>query len=224
MRYSFGMDEVALQILNGIVLGDGEHYGYIDSDGNFNEAEPSPGYRTPLQIIRDDMAIPIGASAEILNPQGDVIADLQISATDGRVMCSGIKARNGHELTSENLRGIPIAKLVARAAQAHIVFLRGNFAVRFPANGLAFSPKGEIIGRPRRVLDEKFLKEVARIYRTALATGKAPAIAVEETLGPTTPENARRWIATARREGFLGPSPGAGRKGEAIPHSRPAER
>lgn len=223
MRYSFDMVGPALVIVNGVFLGEIEHYGYIDENGNFVEAPYRGGYPVPLQLINDDLAIPVGARAEILNLVGRPIADLYIGVVNGRVACTKIEARPGEGLSSTQLRMIPIASLVLQAAEANVVYIRDGFAVRFPQGHTSFSPQGEVNSYRRRTLDAEFLQRVASIYRTAMATGKAPAIAVEEALGPTTPENARRWIATARREGFLGASPGAGRKGEATPHNHQAE-
>lgn len=218
------MADLELVIMNGVFLGEQEHYGHLDEKGNFVESLYRGGYRVPLWKLNDDLAIPVGAKAEILNIVGRPFADLYIGVVNGRVVCKKIEARDGDGLSSSQLRMIPIATLVLQAAEANVVYIRDGFAVRFPQGHTSFSPQGEVNSYRRRTLNADFLQRVALIYRSAMATGKAPAIAVEETLGPTTPENARRWIATARREGFLAAAPGAGRKGEASPHSRPAER
>jgi hypothetical protein len=73
----------------------------------------------------------------------------------------------------------------------------------------------EDLGR-RRIMNEAFLRMVAHVYRTALRLGEPPAKHVEQMLGPTSPANARRWIAAARREGYLGPAPAQGKAGEVL--------
>lgn len=209
--------------MDGVVLGGEEYYGYLGEDGNFFESEPRGGYRVPLSPINEELAIPQGSRAEILDPQGEPVAELFIDVIDGEIACTQIKALPGKALTGEILRQTPIATLIREAAKAHVVHMRDGFAVRFAQGNPFFSPKREWISeRSRRTLDRNFLSLVAKIYRTSIATGEAPAIAVERILGPTTYENARRWIMAARKEGLLGPSKGPGRKGEITPHSRQA--
>lgn len=208
---------LALPIVHGIVLGGEECYGHLDSDGNFYETHaPTSGFSVPLSRVSEDLAIPSSSKAEILDLQGEPVAELFIGVVDGKPACTQIRALPGKALSGDILRQTPISTLVREAARAHIVHLRDGFAVRFAQGNPLFWPRREwISGHSRRSLDSSFLSRVADIYRIALATGEAPALAVERILGPTTPENARRWIMIARKEGFLGPSKGAGRKGEA---------
>jgi hypothetical protein len=125
-----------------------------------------------------------------------------------RVACLSVTAVKGKELSGQVLRRVPLSKLVREAAKSKIVHLRDGFAVRIV--GLE-----EDAPRPqRRTLDRTFLARVAQIYREAILIGQSPAQDVALRLGPTTPENARRWIMNARKEGLLGPSLGQGRKGE----------
>lgn len=51
------------------------------------------------------------------------------------------------------------------------------------------------------------LKEVAEVYRSATAEGRAPTTAVADYFSITR-ENAAKWVGRARREKFLGPSLG----------------
>jgi hypothetical protein len=52
---------------------------------------------------------------------------------------------------------------------------------------------------------DRALQWVAHIYQFAVAVGVGPTKAVEELIGLTRP-TAGRWIAAARRKGFLGPA------------------
>jgi hypothetical protein len=65
----------------------------------------------------------------------------------------------------------------------------------------------ELERRPRRqTLTEEFLREVAQVYRDALAQGVSTQTAIQRRW-PTSAANARRWIAKARGERLLGPAP-----------------
>lgn len=214
-----------MAIVHGIILGDEERYGHIDAEGNFWETKaPRSGYQAEILLLNEGLGIPDGSKAEILDAQENPVAELFIGVLDGKPVCSDIKALPGKALTGEILRRTPISTLVQKATRANIVHLRDGFAVRFAQGNPLFWPKRQWISGPsRRNLDKTFLSHVASIYRDALASGEAPAKAVERILGPTTPENARRWIMMARKEGLLGLATGPGRKGEITPHSRPTE-
>jgi hypothetical protein len=66
--------------------------------------------------------------------------------------------------------------------------------------------------RTRGRVDDERLKEVAEVYRGALARG-SPTEAVHKSfkIGRST---ASRWVRMARDRGYLGESPGKGRPGE----------
>ena len=215
---------VLLPIVHGIVLGDEEYYGTLDEEGNFQELEmPFQGHPSKINPITDTLGLEIPCEAEIID-ENDVLAILSIDVTGGVVGCTAIRAMPGYELTGYLLRQAPIATLVREAAESHLVHLRKGFAVRFVQGNPVFSRENEVPDKPRRhTIDGDRLAMVARIYREAMAAGKPPAATVQHVLGPTTPENARRWISRARKEGYLGASLGQGRKGEATPRSHQAE-
>jgi len=207
---------VFLPVVYGVVLGDEELYGQLDKNGNFQEVEdPSSQPHSELSPLLGRMALELPCVAELVDISGDVIALLNVEVVSGKVACMSIAALPGKELTSQLLRQAPIASLVREAAKGRIVHLRDGFAVRFAQGNPAFSRRNDVPNLPRRrTLSDEFLSKVADVYRGALASGDAPAVAIERALGPTTPENARRWIMISRREGFLGESLGQGRKGE----------
>lgn len=63
-------------------------------------------------------------------------------------------------------------------------------------------PAGE---RGRRRLTDEFLEDVAKVYRAALEAGDAaPRRAVQEWQKGAPSQTAARWVAEARRRGFLG--------------------
>jgi hypothetical protein len=124
------------------------------------------------------------------------------------------------------VRSLPLARLVTEIAARHTfrVFRespRGRYIGLYysdafegmPGFGDDLEELRADVGR-RRSLTPKFLKEVARVYREADASGLPPAKAVEKQLGAGTPENARRWIARAREDHYLRKAPKKGKRGE----------
>lgn len=217
-----------LPIVHVLELGGDEFYGVTGINGEFR----------PITSLQETGMYPVelfGANLGLLKPCtasiviNDVpVGTVNIGVTDGRPGCVSIHSTT-HALTGSLLRQIPLARLVREAAIANTVRVMdtelGVFGARYVEGGPGFGQlledlRAELtavdeLGR-RRVINASFLKMVAHIYRTALRLGKNPAKHVEDMLGPTSPANARRWIAAARREGYLGPAPGRGRAGEVI--------
>lgn len=189
----------------------------------------------PLEKVDSNkLALPFGAGLALVQPctveflEGDeVVGELEVGIASGRPACVAIRALHGYALTGAYLRGLSIAEVVRGAALSHTVRVfrsaRGAFV------GLRYVEHADLgfgddfrelsahveatVTRKRRKLDPEFLKQVAQVYREALGT-EPPAQAVQERFGPTSAENARRWIALARDRGFLGKAPGRGQTGE----------
>ena len=216
------MTVIELPVVHGIVLGGEERYGYVQ-DGKFYEALPS-GYLHTIYPLTEEIGL-MRCFAEMVDLDSRPIAKVWVGVVDGKIACTSIEALPGREITGQLLRQAPLAHLVRSAGKAHLVHLRDGFAVRFAEGNPTFSRKNALPTEVRRrTLNGEFLLAISRTYRQAVATGQPPAIAVQEKFGPTTPENARRWIAMARAAGYLGASLGQGRKGESTtPHSHPAE-
>lgn len=210
-------------------LGGEEFLGLRDENGDFRQIEslhevpandwhlvdmfgPSLGLLTPCQasILVDD----------------EPIGQMTIRVVGGRPACVAITSET-HGLTGALLRQIPIASLVREAAKAstvRVLSMEGEvFGARYVDGGLGFGQLHADLGTElaaednsarRRVISRAFLAEVAAVYRDALATHDPPSKKVQEVFGPTTPENARRWVVAARREGLLQPAPGPGKAGE----------
>lgn len=212
-------------------LGGEEFLGLRDRDGNFEQIgslkqvpatdwSPVEGFGPSLGLLKPCTA------AILLNEQP--IGQIGIAIRDGRPACVSITSLT-HAITGSLLRQIPFASLVRQAAMSHTVRVlrteEGVFGARYVDGGPGF---GQLVAdlrtelaavderNRRRTINEPFLKMVAHVYRTALRLGEPPAKHVEAMLGPTSPANARRWIAAARSEGYLGPAPGRGQAGELV--------
>lgn len=210
-------------------LGEEEFLGLRDENGNFRQIDSlqEVSERSLIEMFGPGLGLMIPCSASILL-NDEPIGNIGIAVRDGRPACVSITSQT-HALTGSLLRQIPFASLVRDTATASTVRVlsteEGVFGARYVDGGAGFGQlmtdlRAELAtvdeyGR-RRVINESFLKMVAHIYRTALRLGEPPAKHVEKMLGPTTPENARRWIAAARREGYLGPAPGRGKAGEIV--------
>lgn len=200
--------EMVIPVVYGIMLGGLEIYGVLDDDGNFRQEDPKNVRRQSVLPLAGDLGLELPCNAEIIDDFGETIAIIDVGVVNNRVACLSVTAVEGKELSGQVLRRVPLSKLVREAAKSKIVRIRDGFAVRMV--GIEDdAPRSQ-----RRTLDRAFLQQVGQMYREALLTGQSPGKLVGIRLGPTTPENARRWIMAARKEGILGPSLGQGRKGE----------
>ncbi len=84
------------------------------------------------------------------------------------------------------------------------------------ASARAVLAKAHDAARPqrRRTVTKDLLRQVAEVYRTALAAGDPPTAAVAEHF-TRSHSTAARWVGMARTAGELGPAPGR-QAGEAI--------
>jgi hypothetical protein len=212
-------------------LGGEEFLGLRDNEGNFQQiaslGEIPVTDWWPVEMFGPSLGLLIPCYADIVIDDGVTIGRVGVRIADGKPACTSIVAVPGKGLTGALLRQLPLAVLVQEAAitnTVRVLEIEGElFGARYVEGGPGFGSLHDDLRRElaavgersrRRVIDDAFLAEVARVYREAFAWGRPPALAVEDALGPTTPTNARRWIAAARREGFLGPAPAARRAGE----------
>jgi hypothetical protein len=118
-------------------------------------------------------------------------------------------------VTTELFRSIPIASLIgdarrdlldmARQAADRIDELgKHEIAARLRAYGRKFGVSSAARGRPR-LYDADHYAEVARVYMAAYRSGEHPRQAVAEQFG-TSPSNAAKWVAKARKDGLLEPT------------------
>lgn len=210
-------------------LGGEEFLGLRESDGGFQQVQslsevPKTEYHQ-VEMFGPSLGLLIPCTATIFDGE-EPIGFVSIGIIKGRPACKSISSYK-RGVTGSFLRQLPLASLVRDAAAASTVrVLRtrdGVFGARYVEGGAGFGQLHDDLRKElaevedkarRRVIDDGFLMHVARVYRDALLSHMPPAQHVRAMLGPTTSENARRWIAAARREGFLGPAPKRGKAGE----------
>jgi hypothetical protein len=189
------------------------------------------GIAVPKHVLYDldEPWLPYLARAVIENtPAGPRCVDLRLVARPG-----------GPPVTPEGLRRVPLGKVV-RAVERHqdVMHTMDQASLeRLPSHIRDSIGEGPVWGAGgsrargdrdayRRALarqraegrrwrlDEATLREVAAVYREALAVGRPPTAAVQEHFGLATRGQAAKWVRRARQEGHLGPAPGRRVKGE----------
>lgn len=129
---------------------------------------------------------------------------------------SEVTLRSDSPIEPEQLKAFPWKKMLKTVVDrvSNVGEIRDDGTYRFyPAEQperSAMSP-----GPRRRVLDDDHYREVADVYRQALADDDPqPVNRVKEELHSAR-STAGRWVGEARKRGFLGAAPAKGKRGEA---------
>jgi hypothetical protein len=130
----------------------------------------------------------------------------------GRLVAREVRIRQregGPPVTNEAIRSVPVAALVAKAAQDVLAIERMDESGAVTRTGPVW-PSDALVKQVRELgPTTEVLRMVADIYRIGLLTGQPPTKAVEKALA--LPRwTAGRYIAAARDRGFLGPAEGPG--------------
>jgi hypothetical protein len=135
----------------------------------------------------------------------DIRIRLTIDIVNGRLQCAQLVAErldgdDAPPVTSENVRRVPVADYVRRAAlQGGIlqerIWLNANESelVDFRPPPVDFAASG---------MGDETLEQVARVYAAAQATGGKPTGVLQADYGMPRATSSR-WVATARRRGIL---------------------
>lgn len=127
---------------------------------------------------------------------------MQLDVIDDRLVCTSCEIKmiaGGPGVTADALRRIPVGRYL-RAADVAVVEVdpadkrKVRTFVRPPRD---FAARG---------MSDEVLRDVARLYHWALATGDAPLGLLEREYGVPR-GRASRWIATARRRGYVKDEP-----------------
>jgi hypothetical protein len=140
---------------------------------------------------------------------------------DGRAECIGLgigPADEDHPLpvTRSLVRELPIGKLISEELQTYrsllVALEHGQLpgaskAAKAAARELApaFSERPQRAGGRRPKYDNGHFAEVAKVYGHAYAAGRTPTRAVAKHFS-ASPSAAAKWVARARKMGFLGPT------------------
>lgn len=142
--------------------------------------------RTMLQDHLED-----GATIESSTEAGGYDVDAKAVAEGGRFVCERLEVsriEGGPPVTTEGLRELPVADLLADACRVHA--FEAALAQQAQAHAM-------------RVMDDAALDLVALAYRYGNAVGDAPTREVMR-LCRLSRSKASRWIAAARERGYLG--------------------
>lgn len=144
----------------------------------------------------------IAAITGRLKPSGHEVK-ITVQYRDGayRVVEVTISASDG-ELTSAVL-GMPVKETADSVLSgAWAIFGSHETGREFKHRASEFRAQ-----QRQRLLDDDFLREVARAYRDAEHAGSPSVIdAVATRLGPVAYSSAQRWVAAARKREFLPPA------------------
>jgi hypothetical protein len=176
---------------------------------NVEKIAPGLAAHSPINVQIEDCN---GYDLEL-----DVVVEVPSGDRTGRFVCESlqVKQRNGGPpVTSEGIRGIPVATLTKAAGARHILETQvsGSGDTRLTKiSPLTFTPEQLEQLRQDGPVDTT-LQRVSVLYRLALVMGEPPTRAVERTFNLPR-STAGRWVSLARDRGFLSRAEAPGKAG-----------
>lgn len=183
----------------------------------------------PLVFIGEDLAVYRDVELRVTD-EGDYDVSMVARYEAGRRHCTELTVRarlGGRWVTSDGLRGLPVARMLREAEwqQPHLLrrpgassrYGSGEGDSRAKGNAAYQRARRNAERQGRRRITDEDLRRVAEVYRSAGSTGRPPTAAVEHELHLRTRAQAARWVRRAREEGFLNPAPGPRQQGEQQP-------
>lgn len=132
----------------------------------------------------------------------------------GRFECVSVtveRREGGPAVTTEALRGIPVASLVKQVGASSVLVVSHVSEHELAADDKSLTD--EMVQRFKQSgPTDEVLWWVAYVYRLALAIGSPPTKLVAEWM-ELPRSTAGRWVAAARDRGFLGAAEGPGKAG-----------
>ncbi|WP_232667899.1 hypothetical protein [Pseudonocardia sp. TRM90224] len=130
---------------------------------------------------------------------------MHLDVVEGRLVCTRLDVemvQGGPSVTAEVLRRIPVGRFLREAAASGLTVFEVDVEKEgqthpFVAPPPDFAEAG---------MTDDVLREVARLYHWALATGDAPLGLLEREYGVPRGK-ASRWISVARRRGYVKDAP-----------------
>jgi hypothetical protein len=168
----------------------------------------------PLVPWQDGLMLPARFRATVEDDKLPYRIELEIKVVDRHPTCTKLtlaQRGDGPPVSSRELRSARLTAYLAiaatQAAWRVVPLGTGSVAVEQPAIGEEIVVQRVEIEPPRQGrhrLSDDHLREVARLYRDALAEGKrAPREAIKAQI-PASTATIARWVQEARRKGFLG--------------------
>jgi hypothetical protein len=159
---------------------------------------------------KDDLVLPALFEATIEDDGVPHRIDLSVRVERGcRPVCARLELTqpdDGPPVTAADLRSLRLNAYVGFAVGASARRVRdlGNGSVELELVSKVDVRRKDVAGRRRRVSDDE-VREVAAVYRAAVAAGEPPRLAVEEHFDGMAPASAARRISAARAMGYLEP-------------------
>ncbi|WP_159842379.1 hypothetical protein [Nocardia sp. CY41] len=133
----------------------------------------------------------------------EVKVEMRLDIQDGRLVCTKLSAEqlpDGPPVTLDNIRRIPVARIVAAAADEF-----GLITERKPGGGYSLMSTGfdwpaDDFAKNGPTPDA--LEDITRVYAFCMASGLSPNAELLKRYGIPKPTTSR-WISTARRRGIL---------------------
>lgn len=178
----------------------------------------------PMELVplADGILAPRRLSLRVDRPSYPFVATLDVGVIDGKIVCEEVTFRQrlaGASITTASLRRQPLERWAREAVMATLLggavngdHVRAEPLARdVPDDDPAL---GRADVRPRNSLNRAKLRDVAKVYRSALEKGLNP-VATVAAVHHVPRNTAKRWVRAARavEVGGLGPTT-PGRKGE----------
>jgi hypothetical protein len=175
----------------------------------------------PSALVRvgDDLVMPERVTVIAYDMDNGPDVEIEVIPERGRLVAEEIRLRRGKDgapITTESIRLVQVAHLVQWAAQ-HVLRLEKLPTEDDSSSATSMVPAGVTDADVEYVrehgLTDRTLQIVAHAYRMGMLMGHSPTKRVEEWLEQPR-STVGRWIAEARKRGYLGASEGPGRSGE----------
>lgn len=180
----------------------------------------------PSEYVRvaEDLVMPQLVTVVAYDMPSGPDAEVDVIAESGRLVADEVRLTRGADglpLTTESIRMVQVAYLVKWAAR-HVLRIEKMTEHEMPTVAAGVTD-ADLAYVKEHGLTDRTLQIVAHTYRMGMLMGNSPTKQVEEWLEQPR-STVGRWIAAARKKGYLGTAEGPGRAGEERPDTPRAPR